>query len=411
MKKNFLLSFAALLFVPMVSMSETRGSNEERAFEPRITNGFSTPEQYRFMAAMAVDGRYACGSAIISKRQVITAAHCVTKEFEKNSIIDSSRIVIYYGKKSLEEMKANSDHSYPVISVVTHSDYDNRPGNNNPNDIAILTVDRDFNQAQKAPLTDRNSQVDFENNLLNQVTYDESSAVAINPNLIAIGWGLTERRESPDKLQQNFLSTRREDQCQGPMNSFCSQSYTGVVKYDTCNGDSGSPVIWNNRKTGKNYVVGVVSFGRNACDATLSVYTNIYRYSDFIGQHVDNDGLEEQNLSFAFNKAPRFYDEETETTTVPSKIEFYNGAWATVTGSLQYTLGNRRIINSLDGWWLGYTNFDIPVGAKDIIFYLTSTASGTFFYKQYKSSDLNLHRRFGVSAYGTTTNNWAVEDF
>ncbi|WP_196348960.1 hypothetical protein, partial [Vibrio harveyi] len=111
-----------------------------------------------------------------------------------------------------------------------------------------------------------------------------------------------------------------------------------------------------------------------------------------------------------FNAIPKFYNEEETNTTKKTKVVLYNGAWTTVTGTINYTYNGRRVTLAQNGWFLGYTDFNLPEGAKDIVFIL-SRGNISFFEKQYRVEDLENKGQVGVSAYGNVGHTWAAEDF
>lgn len=58
----------------------------------------------------------------------------------------------------------------------------------------------------------------------------------------------------------------------------------GEQGYDSCNGDSGAPLVAANFRAGNNYLVGIVSFGPERCGTynQPGVYTRIDKYIDWI---------------------------------------------------------------------------------------------------------------------------------
>ncbi|KAL1461559.1 hypothetical protein WDU94_013444, partial [Cyamophila willieti] len=52
---------------------------------------------------------------------------------------------------------------------------------------------------------------------------------------------------------------------------------------DSCNGDSGGPLIWENPNTDRHYLIGVVSYGTEQCGiGSPGVYTRVTSYLHWI---------------------------------------------------------------------------------------------------------------------------------
>lgn len=70
---------------------------------PLIVNGFNTSEgQFPWHVAIYVSDsskvlQYICGGSLISKEEVVTAAHCVTVP-RRNALVDLKRLQIYLGR-------------------------------------------------------------------------------------------------------------------------------------------------------------------------------------------------------------------------------------------------------------------------------------------------------------------------
>jgi len=122
---------------------------------------------------------------------------------------------------------------------------------------------------------------------------------------IVTGWGRTESAWSSQSLRYTHLATIHNSECSnyynraliegrlGPLASFdildnqlCA---TGKKKTDSCSGDSGGPLFYENDE-GRSFLVGVVSFGTVTCDSSLpGVYTRISSFVPWIYDTIDND--------------------------------------------------------------------------------------------------------------------------
>lgn len=88
------MSNKAFDLIPLLSLLQAKTSyasasdaddfdfnNEENQMSiPRIIGGESAkPNEFPYQAALFEDKKFLCGCAILSKRHIITAAHCVRK--------------------------------------------------------------------------------------------------------------------------------------------------------------------------------------------------------------------------------------------------------------------------------------------------------------------------------------------
>ncbi|SGY81382.1 S1 family peptidase [Moritella viscosa] len=381
----------------------------------RIINGYETNSSFEFLAYIEKDNNYRCGGTFLDESHIVTAAHCVTEDNTKNTPIDVNRLKVYFGSNSIDKMKNTLGLVRGVDLITIHNEYDNRFGSNYPNDIAIIKLNAPVKSIKKAKLLDNQELRDaFEIDLKNSLTLDKSSFNIANPNMIAIGWGKTENGQVSEHLRQTYLLSISAEVCKlsHPNNVpsskgyFCSDTFRVGLPTDTCGGDSGSPILWNYKN--KTYIVGLVSYGSNKCDASFSVYTKTDDYMNFINSNSDNPtSILESSDDYV---TPKFYNEEKSTTSQNTKIVFYNGAWTTVTGTVNYTYNGKRVTQSQNGWFLGYTDFNLPKGTKDVVFIL-SRGNIEFFVKRYQIEDLEAKGQVGVSAYGNVGHTWAAEDF
>jgi len=226
---------------------------------------------FPWMAALLIDGRSFCGGSIISKRHILTAAHCTD---------GARRITVLVGA---ENIKNKQDPNRQLFNVSNHEIYQHT--NYNPitisHDISILHLSEDIQ------FNDNVRPICLPNRFFLSENF-EGDEVRVS------GWGKPRDRApaiSPD-LKNTTLSIMT--------NSKCRRQFRGLVtgnlictatKWNAspCRGDSGGPLIV--KKTlpgsGKEFFmqVGIVSFGGGSCERGIPVgFTRVTAFLDYISE-------------------------------------------------------------------------------------------------------------------------------
>ncbi|KYM76561.1 Serine protease easter [Atta colombica] len=250
-------------------------NNCGRDLSQRIVGGERTDlDEFPWMALVEYqkpNGRTtACGGVLISKRYVLTAAHCVKgKDLPANWRLSSVR---------LGEYNTDTERDcVPDEEQIAHENY--RPTSRDQRyDIALLRLSHDV------PFT----------RYIQPICLPSNSS--LGGKLFVAGWGKTETSSASNIKLKLALPLAEK--------SLCDQTYVsagvrlglgqicagGQRGKDSCRGDSGGPLMALERiadGTGKWTAVGVVSFGPSPCgmQGWPGVYTKV---SDFVPWILNN---------------------------------------------------------------------------------------------------------------------------
>uniref|UniRef100_A0A6G5A7D1 Putative trypsin-like serine protease n=1 Tax=Rhipicephalus microplus TaxID=6941 RepID=A0A6G5A7D1_RHIMP len=272
MKK--LLIGLSLILVTLERMSAQKETLNPKgcgmsSYKTMIVNGTEVKEtQYPwavFLATQFPSGQYACGGTIITKRHVLSAAHCF---FVNNEY--AQKVTVSYGS-----VDRHSGQKVDASKVLIHKHFDNLTASN---DIALLEVKYPFQfNKDVAP-----------------ICLPTTPVKLVNKDAVVAGWGsLYLGGQGVDFLRHTTVTFLPDQICSV---IFMGRRYSSVLQCcahkrgkGACKGDSGGPVMLRSA-TDRFQQVGIVSYLIGTCggDFNPQVYTRINAYIDWLTQAVSS---------------------------------------------------------------------------------------------------------------------------
>ncbi|KAK4885212.1 hypothetical protein RN001_001483 [Aquatica leii] len=256
-------STAYLVLYYFFTLKVINSSSLNSPSKGRIVGGFEVEKNdYQYKVALIhFNGQYFCSGAIVDVRVVLTAAHCMQEVFSQTgifAILGSNDIVNY-------------DENYQKIRSQNWTMHENYTRSIHY-DIAVIKLEASiiFNgYISILPLYSFNDTLD-------------------KYNVTDCGWGIDETSQISPVLRCMNAVVLSNAQCSsvygntiGP-NFICAQGENGSR---TCSGDSGSVLVFKDRRSV--YVgVGVLSFGPSDCRAAPVVFTRVSKYYDWITERI-----------------------------------------------------------------------------------------------------------------------------
>ncbi len=325
---------------------------------PRVVGGFEAqPGAWPWMMGLGYAekenyfGQY-CGATLIHPNWAMTAAHCVVNT-EDGLITAVENLVVFIG---VHNLKTDTGKRIALQRIIIHPDYDFHA---DKNDIALLEL--------KKPVTDI-MPIDLPGQYFTDPVMPAGTAATL------LGWGNikpssifidpSEEIFFPESLQQVSIPLVSNETCQNAYTTYYPEFDINIATgmlcaglanggKDSCQADSGGPLLVARAGVNSWTQVGIVSFGAGcAQENAYGVYTRVAYYTQWISDTIcrASEIPDRPQLSI---KALSSHDFQIDIDTAASTGSFYRLYYAPYPDAkhIQYTdlvMRNHVVLQNLN---------------------------------------------------------------
>uniref|UniRef100_A0AB38ZEM5 Venom S1 protease with CUB domain 5 n=1 Tax=Oncocephalus sp. TaxID=2944721 RepID=A0AB38ZEM5_9HEMI len=236
----------------------------------RIFFGKETGEnEYPWMARLNIffykDGvrkMFLCGGSVITKRHILTAAHCLVDKFLKRVVFPQD-VSVVLGEHDRYKV-SGKEKTFEIEKVFVHKDY----VANKTHDIALLYLKND---------------IEF-NEFIGPVCLYPDELPLLHKPIKIMGWGKTESGHTSSVLLKAYSIAIDNLLCN---NVRPYEICTSLKPGTTCVGDSGGPLVWLDPETNRYVQVSLVSRGSYTCQDRPALSTRISPFYDWIVDRIE----------------------------------------------------------------------------------------------------------------------------
>ncbi|KAK9509906.1 hypothetical protein O3M35_004797 [Rhynocoris fuscipes] len=239
-----------------------------RKAQSRIVGGREYSQfEYPFLALVSYSTRPLsphCGSVIITRQHILTAAHCTEKAI--------NGVTLFVRVAEHDKGRTPGAYTVPVDRLIQHENYDT---NTLHNDISLLFL--------KVPLLMSGAVI--------PACMPLPGLDVTGKYVRAVGYGATRFKgpptQRPQKVDLRVIDTGLcynmwpLNVIKHPKSQICTMNSKNSIK-TTCQGDSGGPVVWLDPETNRYTIVGLVSAGPACNNAKPTVHTSVEKYLPWI---------------------------------------------------------------------------------------------------------------------------------